>query len=545
MKLKALIWFTFSMALALSETLSGGVLDSLQCRFPHELFQKVQDPVVATRLFYRLLDEIQPYSPRHAKILRQLELDVADIFSDKDRQRYEKLLTHTEKVQYLQYFWRREDLTGATEVNERLIEHYNRLIYAREAFSALWPRGYDDRGVIYVKYGQPDERIINTDLAYSDPLETWAYYKFGDPVTFDFINRGEGYRLVLRFDEGIKAADAVSRWIAVGKLLDLRRHLSPQWFAMSTEWESLSNEEVGLQQRLVALDRVINEQTERITTEQKQLPVTSTNLFTDQKALPFSSQIAWFQNGTNQHEFAVLLGVRRQDVESASADTSIQVLAGVGVKSPDHRLLLSRTDTLRFAPHDSLLEKTWQFRLGPGHYIFALDIQVPQTHQREIKSFFSSTGRDNPGLKISSILFARRISPSDQIAPDNVLYRNALRIVPYPFRTISRENPMYIYFEVYNLQKNDEGESYFTIEYSVERQGKTGIGGFLAKLNPFGGARDRISFSETRRSQKRRESVYFLVDFHQLVSGTYRFTVRVEDKNAGLRRERSMEVVLN
>jgi len=124
-------------------------------------------------------------------------------------------------------------VTPATEINERLIEHYQRLAFVRKAFPAFNKRGYDDRGAIYVKYGPPDDRILTPESGYYNAMETWAYYKFGKPITFDFIEKGDGYRLAMRFDEGVKVGDQLSRWQAIGELLDRRKDLSTSLSACS------------------------------------------------------------------------------------------------------------------------------------------------------------------------------------------------------------------------------------------------------------------------------------------------------------------------
>lgn len=56
-----------------------------------------------------------------------------------------------------QAFWNSRDSNPATVENERLVEHYRRVLYARNHFSeGQYP--YDRRGEIYVRYGAPDDR---------------------------------------------------------------------------------------------------------------------------------------------------------------------------------------------------------------------------------------------------------------------------------------------------------------------------------------------------------------------------------------------------
>jgi GWxTD domain-containing protein len=57
----------------------------------------------------------------------------------------------------LKRFWIEEDPTPHSVLNERLIEHWQRILYARGQFTYSFdsPYGTDDRGVIWVKYGAP------------------------------------------------------------------------------------------------------------------------------------------------------------------------------------------------------------------------------------------------------------------------------------------------------------------------------------------------------------------------------------------------------
>ncbi|MFC1493577.1 GWxTD domain-containing protein, partial [candidate division KSB1 bacterium] len=61
-------------------------------------------------------------------------------------------------------FWRRNDPIPASLENERLIEHWERIAYARDNFlkAKTTVYGTDDRGLIYVKYGLPDKMVKDT-----------------------------------------------------------------------------------------------------------------------------------------------------------------------------------------------------------------------------------------------------------------------------------------------------------------------------------------------------------------------------------------------
>ena len=72
----------------------------------------------------------------------------------------------------LQQFWKRRDPTPITDVNERRVEHFRRVAYAREHFgSAVFP--WDRRGEIYVRYGTPSHKSASRNRQRESHPEDW------------------------------------------------------------------------------------------------------------------------------------------------------------------------------------------------------------------------------------------------------------------------------------------------------------------------------------------------------------------------------------
>jgi len=121
---------------------------------------------------------------------------------------------------WLTRFWDRRDLADARRPGERLIEQFRRYAYARQHFKLLsrhrkydiaeiyrdsTQSEFDDRGVIYLRHGEPDERAQYAASG-APPNETWAYRRpqpVGDLV-FHFV-----------------ALSAVQDWKLIGSLLDV------------------------------------------------------------------------------------------------------------------------------------------------------------------------------------------------------------------------------------------------------------------------------------------------------------------------------------
>src|SRR5579871_528202 len=104
-------------------------------------------------------------SKRDRKLRKELEspfriwekIDVAYIITDEERQAFHRLTNDAEREQFIEQFWLRRDPNPDTEENEFKEEHYRRLAYANEHFASGVPGWKTDRGIIYIKFGPPDE----------------------------------------------------------------------------------------------------------------------------------------------------------------------------------------------------------------------------------------------------------------------------------------------------------------------------------------------------------------------------------------------------
>jgi GWxTD domain-containing protein len=125
------------------------------------------------------------------------------ILSNSQKKEYKKLNIQG-KSNYLNRAWKSLDPIPATEKNEFREELSNRIDYALEEFSTIWKakRGeesgwaVDDRGVIYIKYGPPDERLIRPNEYGSEPFEIWKYYSTADSYLYLERIRTQGYELI-------------------------------------------------------------------------------------------------------------------------------------------------------------------------------------------------------------------------------------------------------------------------------------------------------------------------------------------------------------
>ncbi|GIV59979.1 MAG: hypothetical protein KatS3mg043_1068 [Rhodothermaceae bacterium] len=146
--------------------------------------------------------------------------------------------------QRLVVWWRSQDPLPATRINERLHEHLVRVAYAEQHFAYEGrPTGFDDRGDVYVRYGQPEKEL---ELRFTEPwlLDIvfqpgvgvspsdfpesvfWRYGHIDRAAYFLFIKQGDHYEVgetmdlvpgVLRFgfSPSERGIDKATRMLAV------------------------------------------------------------------------------------------------------------------------------------------------------------------------------------------------------------------------------------------------------------------------------------------------------------------------------------------
>jgi GWxTD domain-containing protein len=155
------------------------------------------------------------------------------------------------RAELLRRFWTDRDRAELRADGERLREHYRRLQYARRHFALTITRRYygrrdawrsgseelDDRGLIYVRHGEPATRLRPFVFGLM-PNETWRYGRADGDLLLHFSagydESGGGdlydYRLVESVEDLRGASDAPR-----DQLLLSRQSLSP-WYGRMLDW---------------------------------------------------------------------------------------------------------------------------------------------------------------------------------------------------------------------------------------------------------------------------------------------------------------------
>jgi GWxTD domain-containing protein len=136
--------------------------------------------------------------------------DLRLIMPDSVMYRFESASSEA-RVKLLKAFWRTRDVDELHPPGSRLAEHYRRLDFARRNFRLVSKNRqydineryrsdqseYDDRGVIYIRHGEPDDKA-RYNAPGIEPNESWLYEREGGDLIFHFVARQDvqDYRLV-------------------------------------------------------------------------------------------------------------------------------------------------------------------------------------------------------------------------------------------------------------------------------------------------------------------------------------------------------------
>jgi GWxTD domain-containing protein len=135
-----------------------------------------------------------------------LDEDVRWIITDQERAAFKQLSNDEERDNFIEQFWERRNPTPETTENAYKEEHYRRIAYANEHFSAGIAGWRTDRGRIYIMYGAPDQIDAHPSGGYYQrtpeegggststyPFETWRYRHLegehlGNEVEIEFVD---------------------------------------------------------------------------------------------------------------------------------------------------------------------------------------------------------------------------------------------------------------------------------------------------------------------------------------------------------------------
>ena len=164
----------------------------------------LQGNPMATGLWYRALESAD------SATLALFREDLATLYPDSTLRAFDAADPEA-RVALVRDFWTLRDDDELHPRGSRVAEHYRRLDVARRSYRLVsenrqygiaeryrsTQNEYDDRGVIYIRHGEPDERT-QYNAPGIEPNESWIYRREGPDLVFHFVARQDvqDFRLV-------------------------------------------------------------------------------------------------------------------------------------------------------------------------------------------------------------------------------------------------------------------------------------------------------------------------------------------------------------
>ncbi len=502
------------------------------------LYYKQGKKQKAQSFFWRAVNEIS--NEIQADLVFE---DIKYIVTDEELHRYRELKSPDEKIDFFHTFWNRRDPMPGTEINVRLAEHYRRLNYAEENYEydgfRTWFNNPDqlgyfdyneayelnnefhDKGLIYIRMGAPDEWARTAGMNVPTN-ESWLYYQRGNmpKMMFHF------------FTKNSPSAWRFSPVIENPAILEDRLSWDGIYFRMLRA-DPLERLNIENQMALQSKHSVsVGIATDRHTWEEKVAPLN----------VPFTiSNFRGEKDKTRlEIDYAIFLGPLRRIFQD---ENSMNIDAGITFFDKNwHQIAHYKLNQAIPMSNDKFSIDLFSSEVAPGSYHVAMYVKPEKGNYLGGWKVDAVARRFPPdSLAISDVVFAEDIRPAQQKSKFN---RGDLFVLPNPLRQFTRKKPIYLYFEIYNLEKEDSGMARFEIEYSLEQ-----LSGEKAKLSNFFGlakrGKTRISTTLNRETFSRDSQEYLAINVSNLQKGKYRLKITARDNLSGQQVETAGELIIN
>jgi len=487
--------------------------------------------------------------------IRMYRTDFSWIATPQELEAFDSLRTNDARAAWLKEFWNKRDVADVREPGARLAEHYRRWYFATRSFGLVSPHRHydftevyrstqnqlDDRGVIYMRLGAPDQSRTwagsgGAAASGLEPNESWLYRRPDGDLIFHFVSRGDvqDYKLVESLTDALSFNDR-QRLQLGGDTSGVVRALFNSRATFGPMYERVGSSLTSNVLPVIAEDR------------QKGTYSIGVGTTTDDNRIRFLSSldpvVEAYLLGSPDSGSRQMLHL----VFAVPADRLTPVASMTGVLYPlRFRLyvstrtdsLIARVDTLRvFASAQALRNPSFltgqvEIPVPAGDYRYRLLIESRDGLSGAVLSdTMAVTPLDGHTFALSDLVLGKAGGLSWPQHGDTV-YVNPLDRFP-------GGGDAQLYYEVYGLPA---GATYHT-EIKVERKGGGSIFGAIRRL--FGGNHPPVQLEFDAAAEGAVSRVHRAVALRDVSNGGYDLTLRITDPASGrvLTRVRHFEVV--
>ncbi len=491
--------------------------------------------VARTLFLLGRFDGVQPYyegaATEDPATVAGYRVDLAAIASDSVLNEFDRQ-SGQQRVAYLKRFWGDRDREELRADGERLREHYRRLFYARKNFQLTslnrhydiseryrsGSRDFDDRGIIYIRHGEPSSRATYAAPGL-EPNESWRYTRPEGDLIFHFVAREDvqDFKLVeslfdvLGFSQAVVLrGDRASDNPMAEQLRLSREQLSPIYQRLQAAGPGAQGQYQTEERRMGQTSIALGTRTDSYELRfARDLKVHSDVLAVGRDSSGTQVQVTYAIAGKGLEPVTVTRGyLYSVRLRFAASDASGRVVASI--------------DTTRHfvapepVPDTEHLVGRIALAVPLGQYQYRLAIQQGEEAGVVLpRDTVRVGGTSSVGLALSDLVLGSRKT--------NLTWRRSEQdtVLFNPLQTFQRGDEMQLYYEVGGLRP---GKPY-QVRLAVRKQG--GGGGLFRKV--FGGGGAAISLKFDAQATGSFESAHRGLKLDRLKKGNYVLEVEVTD----------------
>lgn len=417
---------------------------------------------------------------------------------------------------YARRFWAGKDPRLLSDYNERRLEHYARLVHADILYGAprLNRRGWEmDRGRIFLRYGLPEQRYVIRSTTFH-ASDTALGNSSGRESSF-MIWYYDGFRFV--FENPHATMNNNFRLYTPSA----REYASVQTVIENNDYVTRARE-------------VAREEPERSQYEPPE----------GRAALPYLASA--FKGSDGKADLYVPYGV--------PADLGAErFTTGLFLLDEAHAIVAEKRGAMRVdAATPEMDVEGDPFWLHAAHLSVAagaydVDVEFETAdgaiagYERQAITIPSFTGA---ALRVSDVMPALLVEEGTSEGP-GLITRHGHTITAVPGSVFERTQPLYLYFEMYNLAQEADGSTGYALE-AVLVPAQDEVGGVRKVWRGVFGGKEKggVSVGFEGRGTTSDEPHYLIMDVKDQPPGDYNLVLRVSDTVSGATTETNREITL-
>ncbi len=437
--------------------------------------------------------EALKYAEKNDNFARLFQ-EAETIFHPAEYKKWAALKTPAEKAVFFRTFWKNRDPDPISSHNERLIEHYLRLSEAKKMYMELTPHSLFRTSQNYYRFRAP------TATSYNYDQDIW-WNRNRDLVLQQrglfFIRHGKP-DLVLRGD----IDNPFDVWCYGPAYFPFDRY---NGIYIPASFYGVGNIEKAME------------------TESFEDPLEV--LEQEYYGVDFKGQ-----NGKKEIEFYQTLPVKDSEVETLEATVAVYDTTWTELASN------KSMSTKVKVGNDSLWFAVNKVSIKPGKYIYAVRMDVPG-HRVVRRQSFNSLPYSKSRHDLGGIVLGSTPQPDQQVHQ-----RLGVNILPRPSLSFRQGEDIMVYFEVYNLKKDQQGNRSYSENVTVTllKEKVNILKRLFRRKKPIGSL--TLTFDKEPAKPSGPVPEYFNIDTSELVPGSYRLILEVNDNNRHIRPSKKVQL---